>query len=119
MLSYRLSTEVTGADILAGLNIYADCSHAFDSTSVEVGMLVAAHASMTVAAQSNRRRAENLQKALHNSREIGIAVGVLMNAHRLTREQAFDLLRIASQNANRKVAEIAIEVGDTGTLPYP
>lgn len=119
MLSYRLDTEVTGDDILAGLNIYSDREQAFDDTAVEVGLLLAAHAAMAVAAHTNRRRADNLEKALHSSREIGVAVGVLMNAHRLTREQAFDVLRIASQNTNRRIADIAVEVGDTGKLPYP
>jgi hypothetical protein len=119
MVSYRLNTEITGAEILAGLNLYADRPHAFDADAVEVGLLLAAHASMTVAAQSNRKRAENLEKALHSSREIGVAVGILMATHKLTREQAFDLLRITSQNTNRKVADIAVQVGDTGTLPYP
>lgn len=119
MLSYRLNSEVTGPEILAGLNICADRPHAFDATSVEIGQLLAAHASMTVAAQTNRQRAENLEQALHNSREIGVAVGILMANHKLTREQAFDLLRIASQNTNRKIADIAVEVGDTGVLPYP
>jgi AmiR/NasT family two-component response regulator len=59
----------------------------------------------------------NLEKALDTSREIGTAVGVLMSAHKLTREQAFDLLRIASQRSNRRVQELAIEVVDTGSLP--
>jgi ANTAR domain len=40
-------------------------------------------------------------------------------SHKLTREQAFDLLRIASQNSNLKIRDVAEEVGDTGTLPCP
>jgi ANTAR domain-containing protein/GAF domain-containing protein len=119
MLSYRLNPEVTSQDVLAGLNIYADRTHAFDLVAVEVGLLLATHGAMAVAAQSNLQRAENLEKALRTSREIGTAVGVLMATHKLTREQAFDLLRIASQNSNRKLADIAVEVVDTGTVPYP
>jgi hypothetical protein len=34
------------------------------------------------------------------------------------RSQAFDLLRIVSQSTNRKLAELALEVGETGILPY-
>ena len=39
--------------------------------------------------------------------------------YNFTRSQAFDLLRVASQHTNRKLAEIATEVGDTGTLDLP
>jgi hypothetical protein len=34
----------------------------------------------------------------------------------VTREQAFDLMRIASQRTNRKLRDIAADVLDTGTL---
>jgi len=30
--------------------------------------------------------------------------------------EAFDVLRVASQNSNRKLAEVAVGVADTGTL---
>ena len=42
-----------------------------------------------------------------------------MNQHKITRDQAFDLLRIASQHGHRKLAEIATEVADTGVLELP
>jgi hypothetical protein len=58
MLSYRLNPEVTSQDVLAGLNIYADRTHAFDQAAVEVGLLLATHGAMAVAAQSNLQRAE-------------------------------------------------------------
>ena len=38
-------------------------------------------------------------EALQSNREIGIAVGVLMARHGLTRDQAFDVLRYVSQNS--------------------
>jgi hypothetical protein len=45
---------------------------------------------------------------------------VLMTKHKITRSsQAFDLLRVASQNTNRKLADVATEVGGTGTLDLP
>jgi hypothetical protein len=37
--------------------------------------------------------------------------------HHVTRDQAFDLLRIASLHTHRKVADIAAQLGDTGELP--
>ena len=60
---------------------------------------------------------ENLQRALLSNREIGVAMGVLMTRHHVTRDQAFGLLRMASQNSNRKLHDVALEVTDTGALP--
>jgi AmiR/NasT family two-component response regulator len=45
-----------------------------------------------------------------------VAMGILMQQHRLTRAQAFDLLRVASQDTNRKLADVAMDVADTGVL---
>jgi hypothetical protein len=36
---------------------------------------------------------------------------------KVTREQAFDLLRIASQRTHRKLSAIATEIADTGAVP--
>ena len=57
--------------------------------------------------------------ALKSSREIGIAMGVVMASNKVTRDQAFDLLRIVSQRTHRKLADIAVDVADTGTLDLP
>jgi AmiR/NasT family two-component response regulator len=61
-------------------------------------------------------RTEHLQRALVTNRQIGIAMGILMERHRLTQEQAFDRLRDLSQRSNvklRDVAEQIIYTGDT------
>ena len=44
-------------------------------------------------------------------------MGILMQHHRFTREEAFDVLRVASQNSKRKLADIAAHVVETGALP--
>ena len=118
MLSYRLGTDVVGADTIAGLNLYAEEPNAFTDAAVEVGLLLATHSAALAAARFNRERAEHLERALQTSRDIGIAMGVLMTQHKIDRTQAFDLLRIVSQSTNRKLAELALEVGETGVLPY-
>jgi hypothetical protein len=127
MLSYRLNTDIvdfggdgdgSGGGVVGGLNIYADHPAAFTGTAVETGLLLATHGALMVAAQKSRREAVQLEQALGNSRDIGVAMGILMATHKITRAQAFDLLRITSQNTNRKLAEIAREVGDTGILPF-
>ncbi|MDQ1743320.1 MAG: hypothetical protein QOE23_1659, partial [Pseudonocardiales bacterium] len=54
-----------------------------------------------------------------SNRQIGVAMGVLMSRQHVTRQQAFDLLRIASQHSHRKLADVAMDVCDTGILDYP
>ena len=58
----------------------------------------------------------NLTIALQNSRQIGMAMGVLMSALRITQDEAFEALRIASQRSNRKLRDVAQDVVDTGEL---
>ena len=103
-------------DVLVGLNLYSDAHDAFDDKAVGVGLILATHGSVVVAETLAERRAANLMKALESNREIGVAMGILMHTHRLTRQEAFDVLRVASQNSNRKLADLATEVADTGTL---
>ena len=117
MLSFRLFLE--DDDRIAGLNLYATGTAAFDERSEIIGTLVATHGALATAAATARERAAQLERALRNSREIGTAMGVLMNRHKLTRQQAFDLLRVASQDSNRKLADIATDVADTGVLLLP
>jgi hypothetical protein len=76
--------------------------------------------------QAERRlaRAENqvanLEIALRSNRDIGTAIGILMNAHLVTQDQAFGMLRRASQHSHRKLREVANEVIFTGSIgPLP
>lgn len=59
-------------------------------------------------------RAEELQRALVSNRRIGLAMGILMERHRLTEEQAFDRLRDLSQRSNVKLREVAEQIAYTG-----
>lgn len=68
---------------------------------------------------AERRTSANLQIALKSNREIGKAIGILMWSHKLTNEQAFDLLRVVSQHTHRKLRDVASEVCATGTLDVP
>ena len=116
MLSYRLFFE-DDDDLAAALNVYSTQPDAFGDTAAQMAGLAAS----TFGAElitSRRRRAEiaHLERALASNREIGAAIGVLMAQHRVTRQQAFDLLRMASQNSHRKLVDIARDVVDTGTL---
>jgi hypothetical protein len=101
---------------IASLNIYSDQRAAFDDHAVGMGLVLATHAALILSETIASDRADNLARALESNREIGVAMGVLMHQHRITREQAFDLLRVASQDTNRKLADVAADVAVTGEL---
>jgi hypothetical protein len=108
VLSIRLTLD--DEDAMAGLNLYSFQRGAFDDRAQDVAMLLATHAGSIVSGLLVREKAANLKIALDSSREIGLAMGVLMARHKITRGDAFDLLRIASQRSNRKLRDIATEV---------
>src|SRR5262249_7945302 len=64
-----------------------------------------------------------LQARLENMAVIEQAKGILMAQYRCRPEEAFDLLRRASQNANVKVSDLAAQIveqiASPGTLPRP
>ena len=59
-------------------------------------------------------RAENLERAVLSNRRIGMAMGILMERHRFTEEQAFDHLRELSQRRNVKLRDVAEQLIYTG-----
>ena len=58
----------------------------------------------------SREHAAQLEQALKSSRTIGAAIGIIMGTRRVSEEAAFDLLKTASSNSNRKLREIAAEL---------
>ena len=75
------------------------------------------HAERVAAAlTAESAKVANLQLALASNRDIGVAMGIIMAGRKVTSEQAFDLLRTASQNTHRKLRDIAIDVALTGVL---
>lgn len=58
----------------------------------------------------------NLEIALDSNRDIGTAIGILMNAHLVPHNEAFTMLRTASQHSHRKLRDIATDVILTGSL---
>lgn len=111
MLGFQL---FTGADTLGALNLYARSAHAFSDRSEQVGWLVASHAAVSLA---GTRYGAQMREALGTRETIGKAVGVLMERHRLTSEQAFQMLRQVSQDFNLKLREVAARVTETGEDP--
>lgn len=58
----------------------------------------------------------NLEVALASCRRIGAAMGVVMATRKVTEEQAFTMLRQASQDTHRKLRDVADDVLLTGTI---
>ena len=54
--------------------------------------------------------ARQLEQALQSRSVIDQAIGVLMAQEQCSTDQAFDLLRKHSQNTNRKLREVAVDV---------
>ena len=62
-------------------------------------------------------QSEGLQIALGHRGTIGQALGVLMERHKIKPEEAFDMLREASQRLNIKLYHLAENLARTGEFP--
>ena len=84
-------------------------------------MILASLASLALSAaqthEDEERRATNLHGALATREVIGQAQGILIERERITADQAFDILRRASQHLNLKLGEVAQNLVDTGMRP--
>ncbi|HET6699614.1 MAG TPA: GAF and ANTAR domain-containing protein [Nocardioidaceae bacterium] len=104
MVSYRL---LVGDGKAGALNIFSDSPGALTEESADIGTVLAAFASVVIAAARESHRAESLLAGLHSNREIGKAVGILMATHRIDDDEAFRILRTMSSQLNVKVAVVA------------
>lgn len=101
----------------ATMSFYADQVGAYDDGAVAAVSILAAQAAALLAVGEATEHSHHLEEALDSNRKIGMAIGVLMAYHKITQEEAFMLLRLASQSLHRKLRDIAAEVTETGTLP--
>lgn len=113
--SLSLPLSVRGAPIGA-LNLYSEQHDGFAGAE-EVGRLFAGQAGVAIANaevyRASRSLAEQLQEAMDSRAVIEQAKGVLMAEQGGTAEEAFALLRAASQRENVKLRDIAQRiVGD-------
>lgn len=108
-----------GDDPLGGLCFYDATPGFFDARAREVAEVYADHAAIALARATASERAENLQKAVASNWIIGQAIGILMTRYRITQDDAFDVLGLASQNSNTKLRDIAEAVVEQGDLPAP
>jgi GAF domain-containing protein len=108
---------VVGGRDQAALNLYATRSHVFDDRDAALGLIVAPFAALSIQQALRERDVSDFEEALGSSRQIGTAVGILMARKSITSEQAFQLLREASNHLNQKLRQIATYVELTGDLP--
>jgi hypothetical protein len=96
-----------------------DASSAYEATPASDRLeqqLMVALAHEQQISDALRKQNEHLQVALQSNRQIGMALGILMFSHKITAEAAFDMLRKASQRANRKLRDVADEVIELGCV---
>ena len=87
-------------------------------TRAASGVLAPPSACAETAAQlaASLDEAQHLRLALEHSREIAAAVGILMERHHLSYDEAFVVLRRSSNNRNAPLRDVAAELLETGMI---
>jgi GAF domain-containing protein len=116
-----LALPLTANSQLGALNLYARYPGVFGVFDRARAALLASLAGLALSVahshEDEERRADNLHGALVSREIIGEAMGILMERERITADQAFDVLRRASQHLNIKLREVAQNLVDTGEDP--
>lgn len=87
ILSFQLYTDRHN---LGALNLYSLHAHAFKEAEAEhVGLMFATHASVAL---RGAQQEKELKRAIETRDVIGMAKGILVERHKLTPDQAFDVL---------------------------
>jgi hypothetical protein len=96
------------------LSPYARRRRAFSTAAELVLLLFAARAAVALA---HAGEVSNLHKAIDSRQVIGEAVGILMERHRLSADEAFARLVGASQHRHAKLRDLAVRMAETGQEP--
>ena len=110
-----LSTPLLDGDVSVGaLNMYSRSVERYDDDARQraaafADQLGIAAAKVTMYAEGYEL-AKQLQEAMASRAEIEQAKGILMGAERCSADDAFQILVRASQNQNRKLRAIAVEI---------
>jgi len=111
MLSFQLYVE---GDNLGALNLFSRTAGSFTDHSEHVGLMVASHAAIAYAAALKLAK---MCQTVETRQFIGQAQGILMERHKITGDQSFELMRKGSQDSNLKLREIADGLILSGELP--
>ncbi|MER6493723.1 GAF and ANTAR domain-containing protein [Streptomyces griseorubiginosus] len=97
----------THDDDFGALNLYSRRPGAFGKDIETAGWLLASHAAVAVA---DARTIDQLEDAMKSRHAIGEAMGILMERHGLSEDDAFSVLRRISQHHNIKLRDVAQRV---------
>ncbi|MGW8488313.1 GAF and ANTAR domain-containing protein [Streptomyces sp. NPDC055886] len=111
MMGFLLFTD---DEDFGALNFYSRRAGAFTEDSERAGVLLASHAAVALSAA---RTHAQMEQAVSTRHQVGQAMGILMARHNITENEAFNRLRVYSQNNNVKLREVALLVGEQGALP--
>lgn len=114
LASYRL---YFGRDHRGALTFCSDWPHAFDDLAVATGAIFAAYCSLSLMAHLLSASTVDAGHAAQVSREVGVAVGILMSTGDLEHGHAWQRLHEASQRLRRSLPDVAREVIETRQLP--
>lgn len=116
-----LSLPLASSSQDGALNLYARNPAVFGAVDRAKATVLVSLASLALSVahshEDEERRTENLTTALGTREIIGEALGILMERERITSDQAFDILRRASQHLNIKLRDVAQNLVDTGESP--
>nr|WP_308405343.1 GAF and ANTAR domain-containing protein [Streptomyces sp. B93] len=96
------------------LNLYAHRPGTFGKDIETAVWLLASHAAVALA---DARTIDQLEHAMDTRHAIGEAMGILMERHRLSEDDAFQVLRSISQHHNVKLRDVAQRVRTERTDP--
>ncbi|WP_104053352.1 MULTISPECIES: GAF and ANTAR domain-containing protein [unclassified Arthrobacter] len=103
-----------GGHAKAAMNLYAKSPDVFDEDFRRVAQTYAAEASqallLAVRVSQHAATVEDLQGVLASRTTIDLAVGIIMGQSSCTQQEAFDILRRASNSRNVKVRVLAGEI---------
>jgi GAF domain-containing protein len=105
---------VTEGRAFGAMNLYSSAERAFTEAEEEVGKVFAAPAAVAIAGATSLSQAtdlaHNLALAVQHRDVIGQAKGILMATSGVSSDEAFAMLRAASQRGNQKLYAIAEEI---------
>ena len=104
ILSLRLFVS---GDTMGALNLYSTEEEAFDDQDIAMGSVFAAHAAVAL---GHALREAQLEDKAATRDLIGMAKGIIMARQQVSDDEAFAILRRASQRMNVKIRELADRV---------
>ena len=110
-----LAIPLTGdAAVLGALNLYGRSPRVFHAAAQEKARMFATQAAtalrVVLRTAAHAEQTAQLEQALASRTEIDQALGILMGQQRCTADEAFALLRRHSQNNNRKLRDVAVDL---------